>query len=120
MSSPFADQHRKRASVHEAFAQAIESVANVETPGWQVTALYYVAVRRISAYIAETQGEDPRTHVARKALMKLDPKTQGLIPEYEVLESWSKASRYKGGGISKNNVLGAEKILAKITTALAP
>ena len=111
-------EHVQRAAAHADFEREVSSlVPHAEKPGWQVTVLYYVALHRVSAFLAK-HGMHPDTHPGRRDCLKNRLKETATAATYDTLEMWSRESRYNYGGIKESQVESARTMLEKISTSL--
>lgn len=98
---PSADEHREWAASNETFYGELGG-QNAERPDWAFTALFYVAVHEIKAFLVDHRadasllyGHMPKNHTEIKAVLRDTSAWKDLGKMYERFLSQSKRPRYK-------------------------
>ena len=107
--------HIQHAKHNEQLAEFLDGTPYLD---WRATSLFYAALHYVQGYLMSQAPPQPyKTHSARDAAIRNDPRIGGIWNDYRSLKDWSQKTRYDGekpgNNDFKNDILKSLQAIKK-------
>lgn len=114
---PTAQDHRSWAKQNQDFYEHIGG-SQSSWAGWPMTALFYVVVHEVLAFLAD-RNVHPRSHKETKATLRGNPQWTTLATMYEQLFGYSRDARYRCRRHTPEEIKLAEALVEMVRAEIA-
>jgi hypothetical protein len=119
MLVPTKDQHVKKATENEAFANRLDTNTQASI-NWKLIVLFYTALHYVEAYLAKHLNQHLHVHTTRDSVVSREARLRMLRTEYAHLKYFGFNARYEADQFTARDVADALGYLAQVKGKITP
>jgi hypothetical protein len=116
---PTRDQHVKKASENETFADTLSTNTQASL-NWKLVVMFYAAVHYVEAYLAKQLNQHLRSHTTRDNYVARESNLRNIRNQYSHLKFYGYNARYEPDQFTDQDVRDATGDLAHVKATITP